>query len=248
MCRLFAMKANKRVDLTLSLSDRSGDQTPDGWGLGWYTKEGPALEKALLPAPGTNPPALVTGMDTRVAVTHVRQASHGAARVENCHPFTYKQWMFAHIGTLNHPQLLKEKLVEKRRACIKGDTDSEVFFHYIVQCIREHELDAVAGIRTALRRTEIDGGTRNLVLTNLNNLFAYRDLSHTALYYLERPENLPFAMHGRELPTLHESRGLSDERSVVVASEPLTDEAWKEIPEGYLLVVPNGLECQLIKM
>ena len=117
-----------------------------------------------------------------------------------------------------------------------------------MQCIREHDLDAVAGIRTALRRTEIDGGPRNFILTNLNTLYAFRDAAPATLYYLERPEGRPLELRGQKVQTLHESQGLATEQSVVVASEPLTDGEWKEIPEGHLLVVPNGLECQLLKI
>jgi glutamine amidotransferase len=248
MCRIFALKANNRVDLTFSVNTATDEeQKPICRGLGWYTKEGPALQKGQLAAAASAEPISV-GMNSRVVLSHMGLCDTPAGSEKDCQPFIYKQWMFAHDGTLNNAALLHEKLVAKRQASIGGDSSHEIFFHYIVQCIREHDLEAVDGIRTAMRRTEIDGGTRNFVLTNLNTLYAFRDAAPASLYYLERPEGQPFSLRGQEMQTLHESQGLAAEQSVVVASEPLTDDAWKEIPEGYLLVVPNGLECQLVKI
>ena len=248
MRQIFALKTNKRVDLTFSVNTATDEnQKPICRGLGWYTKEGPSLQKGPLAAAATAEPISV-GMNSRVVLSTVGFGDASAASEQDCQPFIYKQWMFAHDGTLNNAALLHEKLVAKRQAAIHGKTSHEIFFHYIVQCIREHDLEAVDGIRTAMRRTEIDGGTRNFVLTNLNTLYAFRDTAPTTLFYLERPEGQTLSLRGREMQTLHESQGLAAEQSVLVASEPLTDDAWKEIPEGHLLVVPNGLECQLLKI
>lgn len=50
------------------------------------------------------------------AIIHCRLATHGSVKTENCHPFEFKNWVFAHNGILHNIIPFKDK------------TDSETAF------------------------------------------------------------------------------------------------------------------------
>jgi hypothetical protein len=105
-----------------------------GWGLGWY-HVGEVLQRVEPKERGEafDVEEIVQGLSADLVIMHVREATVGAVRRENTHPFRFKDWLFAHNGTL--PGF--EKYREEIRAAmppfvlrnLRGDTDSEHIFH-----------------------------------------------------------------------------------------------------------------------
>jgi glutamine amidotransferase len=76
-----------------------------------------------------------------LVVGHVRQATVGALRTENTHPFRYRQWLYAQTGTVSEFDQVRERLVasvpEFLRSGIRGDTDAEVVFHVFLSFLHD---------------------------------------------------------------------------------------------------------------
>lgn len=66
-------------------------------------------------------------------VMHARSGKGSPAKRVDIHPFRFKEWLFAHNGTIAGFDVIKDKLLEAipsfLRRNIKGETDSEVIFH-----------------------------------------------------------------------------------------------------------------------
>ena len=95
-----------------------------------------------------------------VVVGHVRNATVGALRTENTHPFRYRQWLFAQTGTLPSFDAIRERLVasvpEFLRSSIRGETDAEILFYVFLSFLHDAGRlnDTVidpANVRDALR-------------------------------------------------------------------------------------------------
>jgi glutamine amidotransferase len=258
MCRLFGLRANKPVDVEFSLATgpltmrKLGAKHPNGWGIGWYERNSPAVKKEPIAA-ATSPdlPHIATEVRSHLVITHVRKATCGDVTEANCHPFKYRNWLFAHNGSVDRDALLG-KLDSTHRSAIQGQTDSEVFFHWILQNV-ELTRSVPEGLRTALK--EMAGFTGlNLILTDGANLYAYRNAAKSpgyySLFYLRRdPKPDSFEeFHSAEVQALLRSKALRGEKAVLVCSERLTNEAWQEIPLGSLLVVAENLSANLVEV
>lgn len=262
MCRLLGIRANGAVDLQFSLvgAPRSfsalSEENPHGWGMGWYEHGEPHLYKE--PSPAADSEAFhnqAVYQESDLFICHVRFASVGAVSRENSHPFRFGNWLFAHNGSLSREPLL-EALEERYQAHIEGQTDSEVYFYWLLQHI-DQEKDVVRGIQAALlgvRDCSYSG--LNFLLSDGETLYAYRDAAfnwkYYSLYFLERNprEHGPERFSSRETAALIQSKALRGEKAVLVCSEKLTDEdeEWREIPLGSLLIVSPGLEMNLVDL
>lgn len=113
----------------------------DGWGVGFYS-DGEVLHKKR---PQSPPPAqwssMVEGLRSNVALVHVREATVGDARAENTHPFRMRQWLFAHCGSIDGFDAVRERLLESTpdflRRNIRGETDSEHLFHVLLSFLHD---------------------------------------------------------------------------------------------------------------
>lgn len=139
------------------------DSGGTSWGLGFYQageillKRRPIDDRRELPLGD-----LVKDLRADVLVAHVRAPSVGSLRTENTHPFRYRQWLFAHTGTIPaFPRLsgrLRDSLPQFLERDIRGDTDSEVLFHLFLSFLHDAgTLDrpdtSPAQVRDALRST-----------------------------------------------------------------------------------------------
>jgi len=255
VCRLFGLIANKRVDIHFSFSRFSelSQAHPDGWGIGWYESGFPCVRKEPLRASESKLVcSTLAGASSSVFVAHVRKATRGSRSRQNCHPFSWKNWLFAHNGSVDSDALLQELDVD-RRAAIQGETDSEVFFHWILQNI-DREGSAERGIAEALSfvREHYHTGL-NFLLSDGRTLYAYREAAkkkdYYSLYYLLRDPRRGLArLRSRELGVMLESKALNDERALLVCSEKLTEEDWRQIPMGCLLTAMGPGSFRLEKI
>lgn len=151
MCRLFAQVAAQAVSARDFLADSEfsllsqADADPnnpqkDGWGLAWFGLAGePHVIKSGRPAAEERARFTAAAGEARSSVVlgHIRAASKGIAIDEaRAHPFTDEGWVFAHNGTLFIHREVAAAL-GARRARLKTDSDSEVYFQQFLKFIAE---------------------------------------------------------------------------------------------------------------
>lgn len=258
MCRLLGILANKPVDFEFSLVtglepfQKLGEMNPDGWGIGYYVDDNPKSHKEPFSANRSKIfGSLAAQTYSKIFICHVRKATYGNKTLANCHPFLHNRWMFAHNGSIDREGLWY-LLNNRHRELIQGDTDSEVYFHWIMQNV-EASPSVAEGIRMALGAVcSRNHSGLNFLLSDGKNLFAYRDASQNSqyysLYYLDRNPTRKGLLqyHSKEINALIKSKALRGERAILVCSEKLTEEKlWKEIPLGCLLIVDSELSIQL---
>ncbi|MCK6534422.1 MAG: class II glutamine amidotransferase [Polyangiaceae bacterium] len=149
MARMFGFIGN-RADLGARVLDlhtgvlnvRSVPGEALGWGIGFYQ----AGEVLLRRRPIDDRPLIeiaeaAQGLRTDVLVGHVRRATVGALRTENTHPFRYRSWLFAQTGTIQGFDRLRGRLLESLpeflRRNVRGETDSELFFHLFLSFLHD---------------------------------------------------------------------------------------------------------------
>ncbi|WP_417669659.1 class II glutamine amidotransferase [Roseibium sp.] len=259
MCRLYAMRANEptRVECSLvraqnalmeqSRGDREGLVHGHGWGVADYPDGMPLVEKQTWAAfHGEHFAKKAARVYAKAAVAHVRRATVGEPSIENTHPFSHGRWIFAHNGTLpNFPavrDLMIEEIDELHRTEIRGTTDSEHVFRYLLSLWSRHpEGDMLDILEKGLARIvhwcrEVDPAAKiglNVVLTDGEHMVGSR--FGRSLWFLERDHTYECTICGKS--HAHHEAG-ADYRSVEIASETLTDEAgWKEVPNGTVYAV-----------
>lgn len=230
------------------------EHNQSGWGVGWF-RDGCAT---VIKEPGRadeskKAQALIDEAPTsNVFVIHVREATVGSVSQDNTHPFTGqvrgRDWLFAHNGTINNLARLNVNGFVS-----KGNTDSEVAFHYLLTTL--DRLDSGSGedaktdeILNAARILSEDGKV-NFLLTDGETLYAYHD-GHKSLHFLERRPDQPAGVRltdesdyvvdlaGPEAPA---------ETAVIVATLPLNDEPWTKLEPGEFLVCRDGQVIRLVK-
>ncbi len=253
--------------LNQSRGDSRGRTHADGWGIACYPDAAgrwfPQLvkqETAAFSDAQFSHQAEATYAQTVVA--HVRLATVGLVGVLNSHPFTCGAWTFAHNGTLPgfdrlEPQLARE--TEQLQVERRGQTDSEQFFLWLLnRCVKIgidlHAPDlqrlqpvvaaAVAEIDERCRTVEPEKNPRlTFVLTDGRSMVACR--WSNPLNYLDR-----VGVHDCEIcgiPHIRHDNSI-EYRAAVFASEPITDEAWVELPDRTLAVLDDEFRPQFMSM
>jgi len=119
--------------------------------------------------------------NTRILITHLRKATEGVDKIENTHPFIYKEWVFCHNGTIHG----SEKLVLPHHK-YEGTTDSERFFKFLVSKLEKRSSkyypeiikSAVSEIADNYKYTSL-----TFLLSDGEHLFGCRDFREDGNYY-----------------------------------------------------------------
>jgi glutamine amidotransferase len=254
MCRLTGIIASEPTEFGLVLKEAPRSlatlsrEHPDGWGIAIYGADGGSwdvskgVERAADDGRFHEIAARSRG---HVLVAHIRQKTVGPTRLENTHPFIREDFIFAHNGTVKDVDLLREGTSAARLSEISGDTDSELLFAYLLSRLDERGLsrltddasraaanDALDEVTRDLRARKI--GAFNFLLSDGATTFAHR--FGRSLHLLERVPG----------DAVRETRDLGPgatvvtkwtprRHAVIVASEVITNEPWRELPEGTLL-------------
>ncbi len=250
------MNSRLPASLTLSFtgfSQRGGctDHHADGWGIAFFESQGDLPGKAARyfvdkESAATSPIAQMLRsypIKSHNVVAHVRKATVGEVRLENCHPFVRelwgRYWFFAHNGDLkefNPPLHGAFKPV--------GDTDSELAFCWLLQELNKSHagVPSVEELTNTLRELVpriARHGTFNFLLSNGQALWAH---ASTRLCYVVRQHPFTQVQLKDEDVTvdLSELNGPED-RLVIVVTEPLTtNENWVSMENGELLAFVDG--------
>lgn len=258
-----------------SRMDSRGTSHHDGWGIAYYANAHPTLERHAAAAyEDVRFDDAAESVHARIVVAHVRKATEGGVSEANTHPFQVGCWAFAHNGTIPDFAKVRPRMEAQTAPEVlqlrRGTTDSEHVFLWLLDRIRQRNPDAidtgshveaiVDAMRQAIRSIErwcrdTDVGRvprLNFILTDGRRLVASR--RRNTLYWLERNDfqrcqdcdtcHCPDC--GDEPDAVHQQR--EGYRAVVVASEPITPEGWKEVPEGHVLAIDDRLRVAIVSV
>lgn len=247
MCELLGISVDPPASMGLlfkAFRPRAAENV-SGWGIGWYASDGLQIVKDTQRADQSDaadaladdPPSSGT------FVIHVRAATVGSVSRVNTHPFTAtlgnKQWLFAHNGTIRNLDRLDTGHFQP-----KGQTDSEVAFHYLLTRITKigdeaTDDDVAHEILTGARELSADGKA-NFLMTDGATMYAYHD-GHKTLHYVERQAQGAMRVADDADYTIDLRAGAAAAgRAVVIASVPLTDENWTKCEPGEFLICRQG--------
>jgi glutamine amidotransferase len=254
MCRMLGIVASEPTDFKVCLREAPRSlvslsrEHPHGWGLavfadddaGWTVRKQPACaheDQRFLD---------VAGKCGQLLVAHVRKRTVGPVGIENTHPFHRGGWVFAHNGTIEELGWLRGGTSDLRLAEIAGETDSELFFAFLLTRFDEASVDAGSGteaLSAVLADAVREFGSRpgfgacNFLLANGDGVYAYRQ--GRTLFALERGPHDPVRerRESAETGAIVDTPWTSRRTAVLVASERMTDEPWRAIEEHTLLHV-----------
>lgn len=229
----------------------------DGFGLGWYPRDGgpeatPALFHSIVPAwHDENLRELSQAIASPLFFAHVRAAARPPIQQTNCHPFRYGHWLFMHNGRIAGYLAMKRELVlavhPEFYDSIRGTTDSEILFHLALSFgLRD---DPVAAMAETVRFVEALGHRHGVAhamqgtfaVTDGATIWAFRYSSEGRTRTLFHSEDV--SVLRRMYPDLERLQVYSPNARVVV-SEPITDlpGAYIEVPESTVVIVdPYGV-------
>ncbi|MBR0485800.1 MAG: class II glutamine amidotransferase [Oscillospiraceae bacterium] len=204
MCELLGFSAGKKQNILeyLELFFAHSVRHPHGWGM-MYEQN---TERMHLKEPCQ---ACTSKMlrhrlsdfpEQHVAIAHIRFATVGSVRTENCHPYygtdsSGRMWTLVHNGTIYSGRNLT-KYLEKQH----GDTDSERIFLYLLEEMNRAISVSGRGLTDAERfriveQTVISLASRNklnLLIYDGDLLYVHKNMKGT-LHYLQKPDSILFA-------------------------------------------------------
>lgn len=221
----------------------------DGFGLGWYNHdidEEPAIFRSVRPAwNDANLLSIASKVLSKCYLAHIRASTVGDVSLSNCHPFSYKDFLFAHNGTVHNFSKIRKKLLYDLGDVyfnqIKGQTDSEHLFMKLMSdldgkqvstTLLYHGLKSLRDYLDSLFReiNEIADFRINSVITNghIMAVTRYSNLTTTPPHSLYFSSNLM-------------------KEAIIVASEKLTESEndWQEIPPNHILLIEEDLTNSL---
>jgi predicted glutamine amidotransferase len=219
MCRMLGIAASTPLsprellcEAPRSLRELAREHA-DGWGIALLDREhGWTIDRGTASAAICEQFARLADRKTQLLIAHIRKATVGPLSLSNTHPFQREGFVFAHNGTLKDLPSITARCSAARLAEVRGDTDSERLFAFLLTRIDELG-DIERGVALAVHDLHAAGdpGSASFLLSCGSRLYGHRC--------------------GRTLFTL------TRESATLVASERLTDEPWLEVPERGTIVI-----------
>jgi glutamine amidotransferase len=236
-----------------SREDQTGVSHTHGWGVATYTDGVPQVDRQAWAAyHGEHFRRTAARVFSHTVIAHVRRASVGSVSVDNTHPFVHGNWVFAHNGTLRAFDAMREwmldAMTEEHRIAVRGATDSEHVFHFVMSLgAKRPSLTPFAVLRMGLqqviaqsRKTDASAAIGlNVLLSNGDELVGSR--WGRTLWFVERHQIQDCEICG--FPHIHHDPN-THYRAAVIASEPISEELWIEVPEGTIFRVTPDMSLQ----
>lgn len=259
MCELFGLSSAQPVSFTCSLrrfAAHGSIEGPnhDGWGVAAYEGRDACIIKEPAAAARSEWERFIEhhGVTSPLVIAHIRHASVGVNSFANTHPFNRelggRRHVFAHNGDLAD---IRRELPPLRGFLPIGDTDSEYAFCVLLDGLREvwmrpeppsaatrHAI--VANFAAELAQL----GPANFIYSDGELLFAYGDrrrhdsgeVRPPGLYLVEREE----APQGHSWLVSGVDVSGTVDPVAILASVPLTNEPWRPLDQGELLMISAG--------
>lgn len=279
MCRLMAYKGtpiiidnllykpkNSLINQSLNAREIEEPLNGDGFGIGWYVPEvndEPVTYVSVNPAwSNRNLRNLAPKVKTECMIAHVRAASVGEVSESNCHPFQYKNLLMAHNGGIEDFSLVKriirEPLSDEMYNWIKGQTDSEHIFAYLVNYLnKNHKVvnsdavaDAFENTFAFVKKIMKESGVKepaylNMAVTDGQFIVGTRWVSDDS----EEPLTMYHSEGSRYVVEDGNTRLEApddDDHAVLVVSEKLTDgPEWTPIPKNNFVIVESNMNVRI---
>lgn len=229
MCELFAINARTRIPANSYLREfySHSNQHPHGWGIACNENGAVKLHKEPVKACDSSflHKLLEQPIAHRRLIGHIRLATIGVTRQENCHPFKVEDsdgniWMMAHNGTIFNDALLTGYGRQSN-----GDTDSEQVVLFLMDLLDAAEMrhggelsfeGRFAALNSAI--TKLSNGNKvNIVLDDGEYLYVHTNTMTKTLYVKQEPD------------------------IAVFSTQPLDDDpAWQPVPTAQLQAYRDG--------
>lgn len=253
MCRLYGLRATHATKVACELveaqnalirqaeGDARGLVNDDGWGLGLIRDGRAECDREVAPADESAEYREEASEATGTTVlAHVRRATVGQVGLANTHPFRDGTALLAHNGHVGGFEDVKERMLAEMRPedreAIRGTTDSEHVFRLLQS---RAALAPGTPLRDILEKTVRDVAiwsqqadpesevALNLLWARGDELVGSR--LGRSLWYVERDGPHRCEVCGEIHPDVADPE---DYRAVTVASERITGEDWREVPEA----------------
>ena len=166
MCRIIAFSENSTAGKNsiilesfrrlahfgrVALHSKKGHK--DGWGVVAYRNTRRTLyvrrcSDAFLDREYEKTISMLKDSSPDFVMGHLRKASVGAVGSENTHPFRHKNFTFCHNGTIYESDRMA--LSERYKKLMRGNTDSERFFFFLLQSFGKQKKHTKASMRKAI--------------------------------------------------------------------------------------------------
>ena len=262
MCELLAMSSRRPTQLNFSLQTlaaHSGrtSMTRDGWGVAFYQGNDVALFRE--PMAASDSPLVrflqSQGPSTTLAISHIRHATRGALNLSNTQPFVRelngRTHVFAHNGNLAGIERAASLAFDRYRPV--GTTDSEHAFCALLERLHDLWSPASSPPPVAKRQSVIAEfaadlrklGPANFLYSDGEMLFAHghRRIQPTT-GHIAPPGLWLWSCHcdypGEPVHASGVTVAPGFQEMILVASVPLTPEAWRPLEEGELVAMSEG--------
>lgn len=248
MCELLALSSSQPARLTNSLrtlASRAGaaDSPHDGWGVALYQGLDVALFREAAAAADSS---LVRYLESEgpaagVAIAHIRHATRGDVSLANTQPFVRtlggRKHVFAHNGDL--PGIFQNEAFDSGGFRPVGHTDSEHAFGALLSqlsplwALGSPTLDDRRSVLAAFAADLRTLGPANFIYSDGEALFAHGHRRIQPASGHVEPPGLWWLQ--RECVS-----GTAAQSVLLLASVPLSGEAWQPLMEGELLLARSG--------
>ena len=265
--KLLYQPKNSLVNQSINAREIEEPLNGDGFGIGWYVPElhkEPVTFVSVHPAwSNRNLRNLAPKIRTECFIAHVRAASVGEVSESNCHPFQYRNLLMMHNGGVENFSRIKRKIREplsdELYNWIKGQTDSEHLFAYLLNQLFSDTDEHVTpeSVMAAFEKTFAD--LKLMMRDHGINDAAYLNMMVTngaffvGTRYTTDPAQEPLTLYHSEGRRYVVEDGISymkapedDDQAVLVVSEKLTEEDhWTAIPPNHFVIVEQNLNVRV---
>lgn len=227
MCEIFGFSSCRKSNLKPYLTEFFSHSVhhPNGWGLAEFGDEGVRVQIEPVSARESKIlPELVANLqDSKTLLAHIRRATVGGVKSENCHPFVRtddsgRTWTLIHNGTVFSGM---ELIYYQNQQT--GDTDSERILLYLIDKMNDEIAKKGCALNSFERFKVVEKVVANITYRNKINLLIY--------------DGSQMYVHVNMKDTLYFK---TDEFGTAFATTPLEPEGWQPLPLTTLLVYREG--------
>ena len=223
MCELFGFSGRTKTDLTDHLKTffSHSEKHPHGWGMMY---DGCIVKEPVKASQSELLPLLLSNIEPqKTMLAHIRYATVGSIRKENCHPFSCsdisgRNWTMVHNGTI-----YSGKDTYKYHKTQQGDTDSERLFLSFIDTMNEKVCKSRLSERerfNTVSRFIADHAPRNklnLILFDGELLYVHKNMKNSLSFKY-------------------------NDNGVLISTSPLDDTGWNPFPMTQVIAFKNGDE------